>query len=86
MSNTIAVSLASVLRGSTEHSRKSLKLVTGPSIGHSNSAQPVLISATHAVDFTCGKCGTVLLHGTVLLNMHGLLIRCGECGSYHSTD
>jgi hypothetical protein len=72
----------------TERTRKSLKLVTGPSIGHRNSAQPVLvIASTHPVDLTCGKCGTVLLHGTVLvLHVHGLLIQCGECGSYNSTD
>jgi hypothetical protein len=70
----------------TERTRKSLKLVTGPSIG-SNPARPVLIVASpHTADFTCGKCGIVLLYGTVLLGMHGLLIRCGECGSYNATD
>jgi hypothetical protein len=70
-----------------EHIHKSLKLVTGPSIGQSNSSQPVLIvGSTHTVDLTCGKCGAVLLHGTLLLHVHGLLIRCGECGSYNSPD
>jgi ribosomal protein S27AE len=72
----------------TDRARKSLKLVRGPSMGHSKPAQPVLVIASvHPVDLTCGKCGTVLLHGTVLvLHVDGLLIQCGECGSYNSTD
>jgi ribosomal protein S27E len=71
----------------TERTRKPLKIVTGPSMGHANSARPVLIIAHTHTDLTCGKCGTVLLHGTALvLRAHGLLIRCGECGSYNATD
>ena len=36
-------------------------------------------------DFTCEKCGVVLMHAESG-QVHNLLIRCTECGSYNSTD
>ena len=68
-----------------EHIRKPLKLVAVPTIGYIVSAPPVLVASTHTIDFTCGKCGTVLLHAEEQ-QVHGLLIRCTKCGSYNSTD
>jgi hypothetical protein len=35
--------------------------------------------------FTCGKCGTVLLHADAG-QVHNLIIHCTDCGAYNSTD
>jgi DNA-directed RNA polymerase subunit RPC12/RpoP len=62
-----------------------LKVVKAPSIGHVLPAPPALKASDQSVDYTCGRCGTILLHpeeGQV----HGLLIHCTNCGSYNSTD
>jgi hypothetical protein len=40
----------------------SLKLVTAPSRGIALTAPPVLKASDHSVDYTCGQCGTILLH------------------------
>ena len=51
----------------------------------SRTAPPVLKASDHSVDYTCGRCGTILLHAEEN-QVHGLLIRCTSCGSYNSTD
>ena len=48
-------------------------------------APPILIASTHTVDYTCEKCGTVLLHADDG-QVHNLKILCTNCGSYNSTD
>jgi predicted RNA-binding Zn-ribbon protein involved in translation (DUF1610 family) len=48
-------------------------------------APPVLKASEHSVDFTCGRCGAVLLHADEG-QVHGILIRCTNCESYNSTD
>jgi transcription elongation factor Elf1 len=60
-------------------------VVSAPSIGHAVSAPPILDAATHTIDYTCGKCGTVLMHAEDN-QVHGLLIHCGICGAYNATD
>ena len=40
----------------------SLKVVTAPAIGLVLHAPPVLVASDHSVDYTCGRCGTILLH------------------------
>jgi hypothetical protein len=40
----------------------SLKVVTAPAIGVVLHAPPMLVASGHSVDYTCGRCGTVLLH------------------------
>ena len=42
--------------------RLPLKVITAPGIGHVLSAPPALTASTNTVDYTCGKCGTVLMH------------------------
>jgi predicted RNA-binding Zn-ribbon protein involved in translation (DUF1610 family) len=63
----------------------SLKVITAPSVGRVLDAPPVLKASDQSVDFTCGRCGTTLLHAEEN-QVHGVLIRCTECGSYNSTD
>ena len=63
----------------------SLKVITAPLTGHVISAPPVLKASEHSVDYTCGHCGTILLHAEEN-QVNGLLLRCTNCGSYNSTD
>jgi DNA-directed RNA polymerase subunit RPC12/RpoP len=62
-----------------------LKVVTAPAVGVVLDAPPVLRASDHSVDYTCGRCGTILLHAEEN-QVHGILIRCANCGSYNSTD
>jgi predicted RNA-binding Zn-ribbon protein involved in translation (DUF1610 family) len=63
----------------------SLKVLPAPAIGKVLDAPPVLTASEHSVDYTCGRCGTVLLHADEG-QVHGVLIHCKNCGSYNSTD
>jgi hypothetical protein len=63
----------------------SLKVVHAPAVGVVLDAPPVLRASEHSVDYTCGRCDTVLLHADHG-QVHGILIRCTNCGSYNSTD
>jgi predicted RNA-binding Zn-ribbon protein involved in translation (DUF1610 family) len=65
--------------------RLKLKLVTAPATGRVLSAPPVLVATDHSVDFACGHCGAVLLHAEHG-QVHGVLIRCKQCGSYNVPD
>jgi DNA-directed RNA polymerase subunit RPC12/RpoP len=67
-------------------SRKiSLKVIPSPGMGHVVEAPPVLMASDHSVDYTCGHCGTILLHASED-QVHGLLIHCRQCGSYNATE
>ncbi len=63
----------------------SLNVVIAPSIGVVLEAPPVLMPSEHSVDYTCGRCATILLHADEG-QVHGVLIHCRNCGSYNSTD
>jgi predicted RNA-binding Zn-ribbon protein involved in translation (DUF1610 family) len=62
-----------------------LKVIKAPATGHVLDAPPVLKASDHSIDFTCGHCGTILLHAEDN-QIHGVLIRCTKCGSYNATD
>ena len=62
-----------------------LQVATAPAIGVVLEAPPVLIASEHSVDYTCGRCATILLHADEG-QVHGVLIRCTKCGSYNSTE
>ena len=62
----------------------SLTVIPAPSIGHVLDAPPVLKASEHSVDYTCGRCGTTLLHAEEG-QVHGLLLHCIKCGSYNTT-
>ena len=63
----------------------SLKPDSAPPKGIVLKAPPVLKASDHSVDYTCGKCDTILLHAEEN-QVHGILIQCSNCGSYNSTD
>jgi hypothetical protein len=62
-----------------------LKLIPAPKTGRVVNAPPILSASDHTVDYTCGKCGTVLLHAD-LGQVHNLLILCTNCGSHNTAD
>jgi predicted RNA-binding Zn-ribbon protein involved in translation (DUF1610 family) len=63
----------------------SLKVVCAPKTGIVLNAPPTLIASEHAVDYTCGHCDVILLHAEEN-QIHGVLIRCAQCGSYNATN
>jgi hypothetical protein len=46
-----------------KHPKVSLTLIEAPRTGAVVTAPPVLIASTHTIDYCCGYCGTVLMHG-----------------------
>jgi predicted RNA-binding Zn-ribbon protein involved in translation (DUF1610 family) len=80
------VVLPPVPKGAVMTTRKiNLKLVSVPAKGIVLKAPPVLKASDQSVDYTCGQCGTILLHAEEN-QVHGVLIHCANCGSYNSTD
>jgi predicted RNA-binding Zn-ribbon protein involved in translation (DUF1610 family) len=79
------VALPPVVRERIMTTRIPLKIVTAPAVGVVLEAPPVLKASEQSVDYTCGRCGTVLLHADEG-QVHGILIHCANCGSYNSTD
>ncbi len=64
----------------------SLKVITAPATRIVLGAPPVLKASDHPVDYSCGRCcSTILLHAEEN-QVHGVLIRCTNCGSYNSTE
>ncbi len=63
----------------------SLKVVAAPGTGLVLDAPPILQADDNSVDYTCGRCGVILLHAAEN-QVHGVLIRCVNCGSFNSTD
>ena len=61
-----------------------LSVTVAPATGNILQAPPVLIASNHSIDYTCGRCDTILLHAGED-QVHGLLIRCRNCGSYNQT-
>ena len=46
------------------------------------TAPPVIRLSDQSVDYTCGRCGTVLVHAEDG-QVHGLIIQCTDCGTYN---
>jgi len=63
----------------SEHRQISLKTISVI------TAPPVLNASDHTVDFTCGKCGTVLMRAEEH-QVFNVTIQCAVCGSYNSTN
>ena len=64
--------------------KRSFKMVVAPRVGGSLAAPPALIASTHAMDYTCGYCGSVLMRADEG-QVHGLMIRCTSCGPDNAT-
>jgi hypothetical protein len=65
--------------------KKPLKVIAPPATGPVASAPPVLKASDHSLDFTCGNCGTVLLHADEG-QVHNLQTQCLVCGRYNTTE
>jgi predicted RNA-binding Zn-ribbon protein involved in translation (DUF1610 family) len=63
----------------------SLKVINAPASGPVLDAPPILKEIDQSVDYICGHCGTILLHAEES-RVHSIVIHCGNCGSYNSTD
>ncbi len=62
-----------------------LKVIPAPASGLVLDAPPILKEVDKSVDYICGQCGTILLHAEEN-RVHRIVIHCGNCGSYNSTD
>jgi len=69
----------------SERKKKALKIIVAPRVGAFLQAPPALTASTPTVDYTCGYCGTVLMHADEG-QVHSLKIRCTSCGSYNATE
>jgi DNA-directed RNA polymerase subunit RPC12/RpoP len=65
--------------------RVPLRMIKAPRIGHVVDAPPILKASGHTIDYTCGRCEAVLLQADED-QVHGLIIRCSQCGSYNCAD
>jgi predicted RNA-binding Zn-ribbon protein involved in translation (DUF1610 family) len=65
--------------------RKGLRVVVRPAGGTNTKAPPVLDASSGAIDYTCGRCGTVLMRANEG-QVHGVVIECLECGTFNATD
>jgi hypothetical protein len=59
--------------------------VIPPTTGPSLSAPPILVASSHTVDYTCGGCGTVLVHAE-LHQVYNLVVRCTVCETFNTTE
>jgi hypothetical protein len=64
--------------------KKPLRVIEPPATGPVVLAPPVLQASDSSVDYTCGNCGTVLMHAEEG-QVRNLQIHCQKCGSYNST-
>lgn len=69
----------------SKHANVRLKIIPAPGKVPFVNAPPILIASTHTVDYGCGNCGTILLHAEPG-QVHNLVIRCKDCGSYSVAD
>jgi DNA-directed RNA polymerase subunit RPC12/RpoP len=62
-----------------------LKVVAAPAAGYAIQAPlPITVSA-NTNHYLCGHCGTLLAVADAD-QLHGLVVRCRECGSYNAVD
>jgi len=78
----VCVSVGDVM---AERRKIALRAIKAPGVGSVLSAPPILEASGHTVDYTCGRCGTILMRAE-LDQVHNLLIHCTRCGTYNSTD
>ncbi len=65
--------------------KKPLKLITAPPVGSVVNAPPVMKASDNSIDYTCGRCDTILLHAEEG-QVRGVIFRCSKCGSYNATE
>jgi len=68
------------------HSKaRKLKVIESPRTGHVIDAPPPIVASDQSNHYLCGHCGTLLVIADAD-QLHGLVVRCRECGSYNAVD
>jgi DNA-directed RNA polymerase subunit RPC12/RpoP len=62
-----------------------LRVIPPPSIGYVTSAPPPITVTPNANQYLCGECGTLLVIADDD-EIHGLIVRCRECGRYNQVE
>jgi hypothetical protein len=62
-----------------------MRIVGRPFIGAAAIAPPAVTASSQTVDFTCGKCATVLLQADEGQATYGVVIECLNCGAFNTT-
>jgi DNA-directed RNA polymerase subunit RPC12/RpoP len=62
-----------------------LKIIPAPKTGYAISAPPSIVASDHSNLYICGHCSTLLVVAETG-QLHGLVVRCRECGSYNAVD
>jgi DNA-directed RNA polymerase subunit RPC12/RpoP len=67
--------------------QETLKVVPEPVVvTAAGNAPPVLEGRKPTVEYTCGKCGAVLMRVNRAKGRRILIVHCTSCGSYNSTE
>ena len=62
-----------------------LRVIPPPSVGYVTSAPPPITVSNDSNRYICGQCGTLLVIADDD-QVHGLIVRCRECGRYNAVD
>jgi hypothetical protein len=62
-----------------------LRVIRPPSIGYVTSAPPPITVTPNGNRCLCGECGTLLVVADDD-QVHGLTVRCRECGQYNQVE
>jgi len=62
-----------------------LRVISPPSVGYVTSAPPTITVTAETNRYLCGQCGTLLLVADDD-QVHGLIVRCRECGRYNEVE
>src|SRR5262249_17451375 len=64
---------------------RELKVIESPQTGQVISAPPPIVASDQSNHYLCGHCGTLLVVAEDD-QLHGLVVRCRECGSHNAVD
>jgi hypothetical protein len=62
-----------------------LKVIEAPRTEQVISAPPPVVASDQSNHYLCGHCGTLLVVAESN-QLHGLVVRCRECGSHNAVD
>ncbi len=62
-----------------------LRVIPPPGVGHVVPAPPPITVAENTNHYLCGQCGTLLVIADDD-QVHGLIVRCRECGRYNEVE
>jgi DNA-directed RNA polymerase subunit RPC12/RpoP len=62
-----------------------LKVIAAPATGYAIEAPPSVTVSANTNHYLCGHCGTLLVVADAG-QLHGLTVRCRNCGSYNAVD